>query len=111
MIAAWFRMNGGIANRVNTTGIYNPHTKTFRRSGATIGAADINAVYNGKSIQIEVKAGKDRPREEQLKQQELFRAAGAIYEFVPNFDEFLKLTIQWKEEDLRTEHRPSKDSM
>lgn len=91
LVCAWINFHGGNARRVNTGGIYNPKTKKYRFSGATNGQADISATWHGKSLQIEIKAGKDRPREDQLKQQERERAAGGIYEFVHNFDEFLKL--------------------
>lgn len=91
LICFWINFYGGNARRVNTGGIYNPKTKKFRFSGSTNGAADISATWHGKSLQIEIKAGKDRPRENQLRQQALERAAGGIYEFVHNFDEFLKL--------------------
>lgn len=91
LIVKWLNFKGGNARRVNTGGIYNPKTKKYRFSGATNGAADISATWHGKSLQIEIKAGKDRPREDQLKQQERERAAGGIYEFVHNFDEFLQI--------------------
>lgn len=91
IIVKWINYKGGNARRVNTGGIYNHKTGKYRRSGATNGAADISATWHGKSLQIEVKAGKDRPREDQLKQQSRERAAGGIYEFVHNFDEFLQI--------------------
>lgn len=91
LICAWINFHGGNARRVNTGGIYDYKTGKYRFSGATNGAADISATWHGKSLQIEIKAGKDRPREDQLKQQARERAAGGIYEFVHNFDEFLKL--------------------
>ena len=91
LICAWINFHGGNARRVNTGGIYNYKTGKYRFSGATNGAADISATWHGKSLQIEIKAGKDRPRADQLQQQMRERAAGGIYEFVHNFDEFLKL--------------------
>lgn len=91
LICAWINFHGGNARRVNTGGIYNYKTGKYRFSGATNGAADISATWHGKSLQIEIKAGKDRPREDQLQQQMRERAAGGYYEFVHNFDEFLKL--------------------
>lgn len=89
LIVAWINFHGGNARRVNTGGIYNAKTKKFRYSGSTRGAADISATWGGKSLQIEIKVGKDRPRAEQLKQQERERAAGGIYEFIHSFDEFI----------------------
>lgn len=91
LVCAWINFHGGNARRVNTGGIYNHKTGKFRFSGATNGAADISATWHGRSLQIEIKAGKDRPRQDQLLQQQRERAAGGIYEFVHNFDEFLKI--------------------
>lgn len=91
LVCAWINFHGGNARRVNTGGIYNYKTGKYRFSGATNGAADISATWHGKSLQIEIKAGKDRPREDQLKQQMRERAAGGYYEFVHNFDEFLQI--------------------
>lgn len=91
LIEKYINFHGGNARRVNTMGIYNPKTKTWRRSGSTPGAADVAATWHGKSVQFEVKVGKDKPRVEQLRQQERERAAGGIYEFVHSFDEFLDI--------------------
>ena len=94
LVCAWINFHGGNARRVNTGGIYNPKTGKYRFSGATNGAADISATWHGKSLQIEIKAGKDRPRPDQLLQQQRERAAGGIYEFVHTFDEFLQIINQ-----------------
>lgn len=91
LVCAWINFHGGNARRVNTGGIYDYKTQKYRRSGATNGAADISATWHGKSLQIEIKAGKDRPRQDQLLQQQRERAAGGIYEFVHSFDEFLQI--------------------
>lgn len=91
LIVKWLNFKGGNARRVNTGGIFDHRTGKYRRSGSTNGAADISATWHGKSLQIEIKAGKDKPRPDQLKQQERERAAGGIYEFVHSFDEFLSI--------------------
>lgn len=91
LVCAWINFHGGNARRVNTGGIYDYRTQKYRYSGSTNGAADISATWHGKSLQIEIKAGKDRPREDQLLQQARERAAGGIYEFVHSFDEFLQM--------------------
>lgn len=53
------------------------------------GAADISATIKGRSVMLEVKVGSDKPSEYQLREQELERKAGGIYEFVKTFEEFL----------------------
>ena len=55
------------------------------------GAADVSATIKGRSVMLEIKIGADRPRPEQLREQELERKAGGVYEFVKTFEEFLKI--------------------
>ncbi len=59
--------------------------------GTRKGAADISATVHGKSLMLEIKIGSDKPSEYQLREQELERKAGGIYEFVKTFEEFLKI--------------------
>jgi hypothetical protein len=40
---------------------------------------------------LEIKCGADKPRPEQLQEQERERKAGGIYEFIRTADEFLEL--------------------
>jgi len=89
-VCKWLRINGHFAARTNTTGIYSKKLGRYIYSGSTKGQSDINAVFNGKSVQIEVKAGKDKPRSEQLEVAEKVRAAGGFYIFVKTFDDFLE---------------------
>jgi len=88
-VCKWLKINNYYGARVNTMGNYNPKLKKWVYSGSTRGAADINAIIDGKSIQIEVKAGKDKPRPEQLEVAEKVRSAGGYYIFVKTFDDFL----------------------
>lgn len=55
------------------------------------GQADISATILGRSCQLEIKIGKDRPSEYQLREQALERKAGGCYEFVRTWEEFLIL--------------------
>jgi len=93
LVCAWLKMNGYFAARVNTTGTYNAKLGKFIRSGSTNGMADITSVINGKHVSIEIKAGKDKPRPDQLNIQEQVEAAGGIYIFVHSFDDFLEQII------------------
>ena len=88
-ICAWLKVNGYFGARTNTTGIYNAKLGRYIHSGSTKGQADINAVVGGRSIQIEIKIGKDKPRAEQLKVAEQVRNAGGQYLFIKSFDDFL----------------------
>lgn len=82
---------GYFAARVNTTGIYDAGRRQFRTTGARRGIADVSAVINGRSVQLEIKAGKDKPRADQLRVQSEVRQAGGIYEFVHNFAEYIAI--------------------
>ena len=90
LIVAWCKVNGFFASRINTQGTYDAKHKIYRRTTSRKGMADITAVINGRHVSIEVKVGKDKPREEQLKVAEEIKNAGGIYIFIHSFDEFLK---------------------
>ena len=55
------------------------------------GTADISATIKGRSIMIEIKVGKDKASEYQLKEQELERKSGGIFEFISTPEEFFTL--------------------
>lgn len=55
------------------------------------GTADISATVKGRSIMIEIKVGRDKPSEYQLKEQELERKSGGIFEFISSPEEFFIL--------------------
>ena len=55
------------------------------------GTADISCTVKGRSIMIEVKIGADKPSEYQLKEQELERKSGGIFEFISSPEEFFTL--------------------
>lgn len=65
--------------------------KKWIKSSTRRGTADISATINGKSVMMEIKVGKDKPSDYQLKEQSLERSAGGVYEFISTPDEFLKL--------------------
>lgn len=55
------------------------------------GTADISATIKGRSVMIEIKVGSDKPRLEQLQEQQRERMAGGIYEFISTPEMFLEL--------------------
>lgn len=102
MILNYLKWNGWRATRVNTMGrlIDAPEkqesgisliTKKYIHSSTRKGTADISATIKGRSVMIEVKVGRDKPRESQLEEQERERLAGGIYEFIYTPDGFLEL--------------------
>ena len=90
-IIAHLTFHGHFAARVNSTGVYDQRRGTWRTSNARRGLADVTAVINGRSVQLEVKAGKDRPRTEQLRVRDEVQAAGGVYEFVHSFAEYVAI--------------------
>lgn len=64
--------------------------KKFKHTGVKKGVADVDSTINGRACKWEIKIGRDRPREEQLKEQSAERRAGGIYEFVSTPEEFLQ---------------------
>ena len=86
-IVKYLLWSGYQAEQINTTGIYRNGGWTF--SGSTRGSADISAIIKGRSVKIEVKYGKDKQSEAQIKYQERVERAGGIYWIVKNFTDFL----------------------
>lgn len=74
---------GGLGGTFNET----KHIHSATRNGT----ADISATIKGRSVMLEIKIAPDKPRESQLREQELERKAGGIYEFIYSMDEFFEL--------------------
>ncbi len=102
-IIAFLKLEGWQAERINTTGRPVNHTKSYtdvmgvRRTigrfewvygTGTRGSADISATIAGRSVKIEVKAGKDRQSDHQREYQRQVEAAGGIYVIARNFQQF-----------------------
>jgi hypothetical protein len=90
-IITFFGVIGGMAERVNSMG------RQIKRNGTTVwingtgtnGTADVSATFQGKSIKVEVKVGKDRQSEVQKAYQKRIKQAGGIYIIARSFDGFL----------------------
>lgn len=88
MIIDYIRFSGGMAERVNSMGVYNPLKRQYRPSGSRKGTSDISAIYQGKTLKIEVKIGLDRLSEHQKRYAADVDAAGGLYFVARNFEEF-----------------------
>lgn len=88
----------GDAFRVNTQGTFDPRKKRYIYSNSTKGFSDVQALYKGIAIYIEVKneATKDRLSENQKKFRYRVNKAGALYFIAKNQDQFFK----WFEAEL-----------
>ena len=88
-ICNFINWSGYRATRINTMG--RMVGGRWIHSTTRKGSADISATVKGKSLQIEIKVGRDRPRPEQLAEQAKERAAGGIYEFVSTPEQFFAI--------------------
>ena len=88
-IINYIMWSGYRATRINTMG--RQINGKFIPSATRKGSADISATVKGLSVMIEIKVGKDKPRPEQLAEQQRERQAGGIYEFVSTPEGFFIL--------------------
>ncbi len=99
MILYFLKWEGWRATRINTMGrlVDGPQkqdsgislvTKKFIPSTTRKGTADISATIKGRSVMLEIKISGDTRRPEQLREQELERAAGGVYEFISTPEDF-----------------------
>ena len=102
-VTSFINLSGYQAERINTTGMWRQGAKLqvgegtrqmpgkWTKGTGTKGSADISSTINGRSVKIEIKYGKDRQSDDQIRYQEMIEKAGGIYIIVKNFDDF----IQW----------------
>lgn len=104
-IIDWVTFNGGQAERITSSGRVIDNRITYENvlnqrvtigstkyipGTSTKGTADISAIIAGRSVKIEVKIGKDRQSEAQIKYQQSVERAGGVYIIAKTFDEFEK---------------------
>lgn len=75
-------------SRIQSQGQYNPTKGRWTKSTVRRGIGDILAIIDGKAVMIEVKAGKDRMSEWQVKTKQDVENSGGIYLVVRSFDDF-----------------------
>lgn len=102
-ICNYINWTGGVGNRINVQGRLIDSTETtlsgailskkkFIKSSTIKGTADIIAtLHNGVTWHIEIKVGKDKPRDKQIEMQARIRKTGSHYDFVHDMDEFFNL--------------------
>lgn len=81
--ATWM---GCHANRINTVG--RKVGDKWITGTTKKGTADVALIISGRSVHLEIKAGKDKPSPAQLKQQQQVRAAQGVYEFIRTPEEY-----------------------
>ena len=101
-ITDYINFKGGLANRINTQG--QPRIEkiqlvggksmdklSFTTSMTNKGTADLHAIVKGRHLSIEIKVGRDRVSDHQLKEQERVTRAGGLYFVARDMESF----IQW----------------
>lgn len=103
-IIAFLTMTGAQAERISTTGrvvmrhgqqlrggrLVDIATPQYIPTSGVKGSADISATIRGHSVKIEVKAGRDRQRPEQMEYQRRIEQAGGLYVIAHDFPSFLE---------------------
>jgi len=99
----WIRLNGGQAERINTTGRPVDRRRvvsdvlghrrqigslTWLPTAGTRGSADVSAIIQGKSVKIEIKIGRDKQSEYQKIYQADVERSGGLYLIVKDFQGF-----------------------
>ena len=83
-------LGGGYATRVNTQGQYNEKLGKWTKSTTRLGTSDIISLVDSKFIAIEVKIGKDKLSEHQIKTRDEIINSGGFYIVATSFSEFIK---------------------
>ena len=97
-IVEFVRLTGHYADRINNTGIYDSKTGKWRKGGTRRGISDIIAnkmiEHNGRKfsimVAIEVKVGRDKMSEHQLKVQAEVQKSGGVYIIAKTWEQFIK---------------------
>lgn len=97
-VMAFLDVYGHYSARINTGGTAigargagGKEVLKWATSGSTNGVADVIACIDGRFVQFEIKAGSDRPREDQLEEQRKTIEAGGAYVFIHDANEFVLL--------------------
>ena len=79
------------AYRINNVGMWDEAKGIYRKGNTQKGIFDVSAIIKGRAAWFEIKAGRDKPSQDQLIFQQEVRSAGGIAEFVYSTDEFLTM--------------------
>jgi len=87
-IVTYIKLMGGLASRLNNQGTYIKKLNRYIPSTSRRGLPDILGTYHGDSLFVEVKIGKDRQSEHQMKVETEQRNAGGLYFIAKDFEGF-----------------------
>ena len=85
-IMKYCKIKGYHCNRINVMGRQLKNGKWIP-SSTRKGTADLQIIIKGKSVQLEIKAGNDKPSACQILEMEAVRKSGGIYEFAYNLED------------------------
>lgn len=88
----WIKRSGGHAYRNTSTGSVRKQrdgSYKLTPNKSMKGSADIMATINGRTVAIEVKIGRDKMSEHQIKFRDQITAAGGSYFVIKSFDDLL----------------------
>lgn len=88
-VIAQMYKDGAYGFRVNSTGIYDEATKSWRSSNATKGVSDVLCSYRGRMVCVEVKIGSDRQSDDQKAFQSNIEHTESIYFIAKELQQFL----------------------
>lgn len=89
-IIDWFKFNHGVAYRISVQGQWDEKHNMWRKGHMRKGLPDIIAIHEGQFWGIEVKFGKDRMSEHQMKIRDEILDAGGVYMVARTFDQFYR---------------------
>lgn len=73
--------HGAVAYRINNAAVYDAKAGTYRAGNIERGLTDIIAIYKGRFVGIEIKAGKDKLSDhQQMRRHEIIKAGGIYFE-------------------------------
>lgn len=87
-IVKYIDLKGGFASRINSGGVYDSKLGTHRQGTTKKGFSDIQGVYNGLSLYVEVKIGRDKQSDYQKEFQKKVTASGGFYFIAKDFESF-----------------------
>lgn len=87
-IIKFLSLKGHFATRTSSAGRYLVKDKRWIPGTTRKGYPDIQATVNGRSLHIEVKIGKDKMSEAQLKVKQEIESAGGLYFIAKDFESF-----------------------
>jgi hypothetical protein len=87
------RLNGGYSERINTQGQYNAKLGKFIKGGTRKGTPDIICSVGGKFVSVEVKIGKDKQSDHQIKREAEISKSGGLYFIAKDFISFYEFYI------------------